>query len=101
MQGEEDPRTAARASLPPLPLPSPEQFGLGQQGRRQEIDWADLRGKLEALSISSFHLQKIDGGFRFTCMVPAPNGKRNKVEAEAEFESDAIEQALTLAQRPR
>src|SRR5438034_8071658 len=35
-----------------------------------------VRRRMEALTVSSFHLQKLDGGFRFTCVVPLANEDR-------------------------
>ena len=82
----------------PLTMPSPAELGLGARNQSPEIDWADVRRRLQRLEITSFHLQKLpEGGFRFSCAVPMAGGTR-KVEAEAIDEVDAIDRALTRAE---
>src|SRR5690242_17549425 len=61
----------AALSAPPLRMPSPEQLGVGPKTRQAEVDWTAVRTRMTALSVSSFHLQKLEGGFRFTCVVPS------------------------------
>jgi len=97
MQAAEEP--APRRALPPLPVPSADQFGLGAKNRIVDVDWSNVRRRLTGLSVTSFHLQKLPAGFRFTIVVPNSNGERHKIECESETDADAIEQALTSAER--
>src|SRR5580700_7958560 len=55
MQAAEEP--APRRALPPLPVPSADQFGLGAKNRAVGVDWSNVRRRLTALSVASFHLQ--------------------------------------------
>ena len=55
---------------------------------------------MEALTVSSFHLQKLDGGFRFTCVIPLAN-ERVKIEADGLTEAEAIDLALSRAESRR
>ncbi len=87
-------------SVPPLRMPSPEQLGVGPTTRATETDWTAVRKRMEALTVSSFHLQKLDGGFRFTCVVPVA-GERRKIEADGLTEAEAIDLALTRAEARR
>lgn len=89
------PRTALR-------MPSPEELGLHTATkRRDDVDWVDVRQRVQALRLTSFHLQKLaEGGFRFVCLVPTQAGER-RVEAEALTEAGAIDQALTQAEALR
>ena len=89
----------ARRILPPLEIPSPDRLGLGSRNRVVEVDWANVHRRLQALSVASFHLQKLSTGFRFTVVVTSPNGERSKLESESETDVDAIEQVLTRAER--
>ncbi len=77
-------------------MPAPEQLGLGANARPAPVDWEDVRRRMERLHVTSFHSQRIPGGFRFICVVP---GRPNReVQAEAASESEAIDQALTRAE---
>src|SRR5579871_6674697 len=97
MQAAEE--QAPRRTLPPLAVPSADQFGLGAKNRVAEVDWSNVRRRLATLSVASFHVQKAPSGFRCTIVVPSGNGERRKIECEAETDADAIEQALAQAER--
>lgn len=99
LQGQDN-EAATRPNLPPLPMPTPEELGLGAKSNRTgEVDWTGVRQRLERVSASSFHLQKVSTGFRFSCVVPNAAGERRRVEAEAASEAEAIDRALALAER--
>jgi hypothetical protein len=55
---------------------------------------------MQALEVYSFHLQKLEGGYRFTCVVPVA-GERRKIEADGLSEAEAIDLALTRAESRR
>jgi hypothetical protein len=97
MQAPEEPEL--RRQLPPLDVPSADRFGLGAKNRVVEVDWSNVRRRLTALSVASFHLQKLPTGFRFTIVVPT--GEHRKFECEAATDADAIEQALAQAEHGR
>jgi hypothetical protein len=90
----------AAQGAPPLRMPSPEQLGVGPKTRQAEVNWTTVRTRMESLSVSSFHLQKLEGGFRFTCVVPVA-GERRKIEADGLTEAEAIDLALTRAESRR
>jgi len=97
LQGPEDP--AARPALPPLEMPSPESMGRIAEPRAINVDWTDVRRRLDDLKATSFHLQKVAGGYRFSCIVPTSAGERRTVAGEARNEAAAINQALVQANR--
>jgi hypothetical protein len=97
MQAADEP--ASRRELPRLEVPSPDRFGLGAKNRIVEVDWTDVHRRLAVQSITSFHLQKLSNGFRFTIVVPTANGERHSITSESDTDADAIDQALNRAER--
>jgi hypothetical protein len=92
-----DPPNAATPA--PFRMPSPSELGLGARDKIAEVDWSDVRRRLQGLGVTSFHLERLpDGAFRFSCAVPTSNGMQ-KVAAEAVGEADAINRALSEAER--
>jgi len=88
---------AVPTRLENLQMPSPEALGI-QRIRPVEVDWINVRKRLERLSITSVHLSKLPGGgFRFVCVVPALD-RPQKIETEALTEAEAIDQALRQAE---
>jgi hypothetical protein len=83
------------SKLPPLEMPPPERFGLGRAAVR-EVDWNIVSRRLEALNITKFHVQRVPGGFRFSCVLPGAPGVR--IEADGLTEAEAIELALNRAE---
>jgi hypothetical protein len=90
--------TAPTRALPPLQVPSADQFGLGAKNRVVEVDWTSVRRRLAALSVTSFHLQKLATGFRFAIVVPTADGSHRKFECDAATDAEAIEQVLNRAE---
>ena len=84
----------------PLRMPSPDELGVGPKSRAKDVDWSGVRDRMKALSVSSFHLQKLEGGYRFTCVVPVA-GERRKIEADGLTEAEAIDLALSRAEARR
>src|SRR5262249_36537724 len=75
--------------LETLKMPTAEVLGI-QRTRPIEVDWNNVRRRLDRLSITSFNLSKLpDGGFRFVCVVPSLD-RPQRVESEALTECDAI-----------
>ena len=81
-------------------MPAPELLGLGGKGEPRDVNWTVVRQRLERLQISSFHLQRISTGFRFSCAVPG-RGPIQQVSAEGANEADAIDSALAQAEAVR
>ena len=80
-----------------LDMPSPEALGI-QRRQNVEVDWTNVQRRLNRLSITSFHSEKLtNGGYRFTCVLPSLD-RPQRVEAEALYEADAIDQALRQAE---
>lgn len=100
MQSDDAPELAKVNERPALQMPSPEQLGLGAKARSVEVDWSAVRSRMEALKVASFNLQKLEGGFRFICVVPI-NGERRKIEADGVNEAEAIDLALGRAEARR
>jgi hypothetical protein len=101
MQAAEESVAAPRRALPPLEVPSPDRLGLGARNRIVEVDWTSVRNRLQAMSVTSFHLQKISGGYRFAVVVSTAGGERRKIECDGESDAEAIELALNRAERER
>ncbi|MCX7699807.1 MAG: HPF/RaiA family ribosome-associated protein [Gemmataceae bacterium] len=81
---------------PVLEMPPPEYFGLGRNSQPTEVDWLVVQRRLDALKITRFHMQRVPGGFRFTCVIPGSPGIR--IEADGLTESEAIDLALSRAE---
>jgi hypothetical protein len=100
VRGQIDDTSAESARRPaqPVKLPTPEQVGVSAKKRVAEVNWDDVRQRLQRLKIASFHLQKLPNaqGFRFICALPGGPGKQ--VQAEALTEVEAIDQALAQAE---
>lgn len=100
MQKGED---AAPALLPvrpdPLRMPSPTELGLSGTAapKVDAVDWGDIRRRMERLNVTSFQLDRVSAGFRFTCVVPTANGPK-RLNADAITEAEAIQQALARAE---
>jgi hypothetical protein len=83
--------------LQKLDMPSPEALGI-QRSHNMEVNWSNVQRRLSRLSIASFHSEKLpNGGYRFTCVVPSLD-RPQRIEAEANYEADAIDQALRQAE---
>ena len=98
MQMEEPPTSSFRRQEQPLALPQPEQLGFSAKKKAAEVNWDEVRQRLQRLKIASFHLQKLPNGkgFRFICALPGGPGRQ--VQAEAATEAEAIDQALAQAE---
>jgi len=85
-----------------LRMPSPEELGIRPAAARSdEVDWLQVRKRIQSLSLTSFHMQKLpEGGFRFVCFVPTQSGDR-RIEAESLTEAEAIDRALAQAESLR
>ena len=99
MQMDEAPAVAPKQSLAPLEMPAPELLGLSVKSRSSEVNWDEVRSRLQRLHAVSFHSQRIPGGFRFTCALPGGVGRQ--LQAAAANEADAIDEALTRAESMR
>jgi hypothetical protein len=91
-----DATEAPKPRLTALEMPSPEQLGVGTKPQRSEVNWDNVRLRLQRLKATSFHLQKLPNGFRFICALPGGPGR--EIQAEASTEAEAIERALAQAE---
>jgi len=97
VRGQNQEPDAIPARPQKLDMPSPEALGI-QRSRNVEVDWNSVQRRLNRLSITSFHSEKLaNGGFRFCCLVPSLD-RPQRIEAEALYEADAIDQALRQAE---
>lgn len=94
MQMEEPQAASPRPQEQPLQMSSPEKLGVIAKKRTDEVNWDEVRQRLQRLKVASFHLQKLPNGqgFRFICALPGGPGRQ--VNAEASTEAEAIDQAL-------
>jgi hypothetical protein len=97
MQAPEEPRPAARPAA--LTIPSPEQLGLAP-AENAAVDWAATRARLQQVGATTFQLDHVPGGCKFTCWLPAEQaGKSYRVEAEGAAEAEAVRLCLERAER--
>lgn len=102
-QSPEEPRPAPVSPPPPagpLALPAPEQLGVAHAApaAANRLDWAATRSQLDRLGATCFHLEKLESGWRFTCLLPAREpGKQRRIDAEAATEAEAVRVALERA----
>jgi hypothetical protein len=84
-----------------LNIPSPEELGIGsvRQAEVTKVDWTAARAQLDRLGATCFQVQKLEGRYRFTCLLPTGQAGRNhRIEAEASTEADAVQLALAKAE---
>jgi hypothetical protein len=98
------PGVVAAAAAPPAPLaiPAPEQLGLAAMRpvETARLDWAAARTRLDRLGATCFYLEKLDSGWRFTCLLPtAEAGKQRRIDVEAASEAEAVQVALERAEK--
>jgi hypothetical protein len=80
----------------PLEMPPPEALGVPMPAT--DLDWTDLRVRLDRLGATGFALEKLPaGGYRFGCQVPAAGGQSRTVEGRAATEAEAVRRALEQA----
>lgn len=95
------PPTPRRAAAP-LSIPTPEQLGVGAAkkpataaARREDVDWAATRKRLQEMGAVSFRLDQLpDGGARFQVWLPA---QASAVQADGASEADAVRDCLARA----
>lgn len=94
---DEAPARPVRSAALKLEMPPPEALGVPVPAAA--VDWTDLRLKLDRLGATRFALEQVDGGYRFTCQVPAADGRARTVEGRAATEAAAVQRALDQAGR--
>jgi len=111
----------------PLVMPSPEQLGVtGSAGATAAIaapvattqpvampawsppananvaanvDWNTTHARLRQLGVTAFHLDRVNDGFRVTCLIPANReGQTHQIESEGATEAAAVQYALQRAE---
>lgn len=90
-------------TLPPDPvqLPSPEQLGVAApRPHDPTLDWEGIRKRLRELGAISFQVDTLpDGSCRFVCqLATAEFGQTQGIEARANTEREAVQQALVRAE---
>ena len=94
-KGDDEP--AAMRDIPaPISLPSPDQFGITiPSAAGGSTDWTAVHQQLDRLGALCVHVEKVDGGCRFTCLLPTAQPERShRVEAVASTEAEAVRLAL-------
>jgi hypothetical protein len=114
------PRAAARAPEPvvrgvppdeppprrerePLAMPSPQQLGIHPPTSPAGVDWTATHNRLKELGVVGVHVETLPGGgCRLTCWLPRPQpGVRQRIEAQAPSEAEAIRLCLDRVQHCR
>jgi hypothetical protein len=92
----DDEAAVPRESIEPLRLPSPDQLGIASpSGAAGTTDWTAVHQQLDRLGALCVHLEKVEGGCRFTCLLPTAQPERtHRVEAVASSEAEAVRLAL-------
>jgi hypothetical protein len=97
VRGQKADEPPARTVNRPLEMPSPEALGVPVPAT--ELDWTDLRVRLDRLGATGFSLEQLPGGFRFACRVPTAGGQPRLIEGRATTEAEAVRRALDQAGR--
>jgi hypothetical protein len=97
VRGQKADDVPARAVARPLEMPSPEALGVPVPAT--ELDWTDLRVRLDRMGATGFSLETVPGGYRFACRVPTAGGQPRLVEGRATTEADAVRRALDQTRR--
>ncbi len=100
---DEPPPSPARAASRSvaLTIPSPEELGVPQTKTSEAgaIDWTAVHNQLNQLGATCFHLERSEGGFRISCLLPtAQAGRTRRIEAEAASEAAAVQATLAKAE---
>jgi hypothetical protein len=83
-----------------LRMPSPSELGLNA-ARESGLDasWAAAHRRLEQLGATSYRMDRIPQGFRFTCFLPTARvDQAHRVQADASSETEAISLVLDKAE---
>jgi hypothetical protein len=97
VRGQKPDEPPVRPTRRPLEMPSPEALGVPVPAA--ELDWTDLRVRLDRLGATGFLMEQVPGGYRFACRVPTAGGQLRLVEGRAATEAAAVRQALDQAGR--
>jgi hypothetical protein len=88
----------------PVDIPTPEQLGMttapptAAPGTSANVDWCATQSRLQELGAVGFSLERVAKGCRFSCLLPCA-GRRERVEAEADNEAEAVRLCLERAGR--
>jgi hypothetical protein len=89
------------SEAPLLQLPTPEQLGLTQPASTTStrLDWTAVHQRLDQLGATSFNVEKVAGGCRVTCLLPAAQADRShRIDSQAASEVEAVTLALSQAE---
>jgi hypothetical protein len=90
---------------PPAPVrltaPSPEQLGIGSTpAGANDIDWGAVHRRLDQLGATCFHVERLAGGAKVTCLLPTAQAGHNRhVEAQANSQAEAVRLVLDKAEQ--
>ena len=93
-KGADEPAAPLQAAVARLSMPSPDQLGVSRPNGA-DTDWTTVKQRLDRLSPSYVHMDRVQGGYRFTCLLPTTKADRtHRVEALAATEAEAVRLAL-------
>jgi hypothetical protein len=92
----EDEAAVPHQTIEPIRFPSPDQLGIARPSDAAgTTDWSAVHRQLDRLGALCVHLEKVEGGCRFTCLLPTTHPERtHRVEAVAGSEAEAVRLAL-------
>jgi hypothetical protein len=92
-KGPDEPSAPLQAASVRLSMPSPDQLGIASASAM--ADWAGVHRRLTELGALCVQGEKVEGGYRFTCLLPTAESQRNhRIEALAASEGEAVRLAL-------
>lgn len=97
VRGQKPDEVSARPVPRPLEMPSPQALGVPVPAT--ELDWTDLRVRLDRMGATGFLMEQVPGGYHFACRVTTAGGQPRLVEGRAATEADAVRRALDQAGR--
>ena len=93
-KGADEPSTPLATASVHLSMPSPDQLGVASVCAGS-ADWAGAHRRLSELGALCVHGEKVEGGYRFTCLLPTAESQRShRIEALAASEGEAVRLAL-------
>ena len=70
-----------------------------RQNAASNVDWNTTHARLRQLGVTGFHLDRVNDGFRVTCLIPANrDGQTHQIESEDATEAAAVQFALQRAE---
>jgi hypothetical protein len=79
-------------AAPAIRIPTPEELGIGTAkliGGDEPLDWNMVERRLDAAGVTGYQVEKVAGGFRFTCQLSA-----GAVTGRGASKAEAVRNAL-------